>query len=68
MIEAEQLTLVIDERRILDRIDFVVARGESVALVGPNGSGKTSALRCLLGLVPFTGRAAIDGRESETDV
>ena len=67
MIEAEQLTLVIDERRILVRIDFVVARGESVALVGPNGSGKTSALRCLLGLVPFTGRAAIDGRDVVRD-
>lgn len=67
MIAAEQLSLAIDERCILDRVDFAVARGESVALVGPNGSGKTSALRCLLGLVPFTGRATIDGRDVVRD-
>jgi len=67
VIRAEQLALVIDERRILDRVDFVVARGESVALVGPNGSGKTSVLRCLLGLVPFVGRATIDGHDVVRD-
>ena len=67
MIRAEQLALVIDERRILDRVDFAVARGESVALVGANGSGKTSVLRCLLGLVPFSGRATIDGRDVVRD-
>ena len=63
MIRAEGLTLTVGERVILAGIDFEVARGESVALVGPNGSGKTSVLRCLLGLAPFAGRATIDGRE-----
>lgn len=63
MITAAGLELVIDDRRILDRVSFDVARGESVALVGPNGSGKTSVLRCLLGLVPFAGRATIGGHD-----
>ena len=67
MIAAEQLTLELDGRRILDRVDLQVACGESVALVGPNGSGKTSVLRCLLGLVPFTGHATIDGRDVVRD-
>lgn len=63
MIAATDLTLELDGRRILERISFEVARGESVALVGPNGSGKTSILRCLLGLVPFSGSAAIGGHD-----
>jgi ABC-type multidrug transport system ATPase subunit len=63
MIVADDVTLDIAGRTILDRVAFTVERGESVALVGPNGSGKTSVLRCLLGLVPFTGRLAIDGHD-----
>ena len=63
MISAKDVTLRIEERTILDRVSIEVGRGESVGLVGPNGSGKTSLLRCLLGLVPFTGRASIDGHD-----
>lgn len=61
MIAVRELSLVLEGRVILDRVEFDVRRGESVALVGANGSGKTSVLRCLLGLVPFRGRATIDG-------
>ena len=63
MIAARDLRLVLEGRTILDGISFEVARGEAVALVGANGSGKTSILRCLLGLVPFTGRVAIEGHD-----
>lgn len=63
MIQATELELVLEGRRILDRVSLDIARGESVALVGPNGSGKTSVLRCLFGLVPFAGRASIDGHD-----
>lgn len=63
MIAAHGLTLEIGKRRILDRLSFAVAAGESVGLVGPNGSGKTSVLRCLLGLVPFSGTASIGGHD-----
>jgi ABC-type multidrug transport system ATPase subunit len=63
MIVATDLCLTLDSRVILDHVSFTVAHGESVALVGPNGSGKTSILRCLLGLVPFQGRAMIHGHD-----
>jgi ABC-type multidrug transport system ATPase subunit len=61
VIDVRELSLELGTRRVLDSISFRVERGEAVALVGPNGSGKTSVLRCLLGLVPYRGRASIDG-------
>ena len=59
MIVAEDLRVVLGGRTVLDGVSFEVRRGEAVALVGANGSGKTTVLRCLLGLVPFSGRARI---------
>ncbi|WP_307874441.1 ATP-binding cassette domain-containing protein [Frankia nepalensis] len=44
-------------------VSFSVQRGSVTGFLGPNGSGKTTTLRVLLGLVaPTSGRALIDGR------
>ncbi|MGA7617321.1 MAG: ATP-binding cassette domain-containing protein [Thermoanaerobaculia bacterium] len=51
---------------ILDRIDLVVGRGESVALVGRSGAGKTTALRLINGLVrPARGEVVVGGSNLE---
>ena len=43
-------------------LDLEIARGESFALLGPNGGGKTSVLRALVGLhAPSAGRVLVDG-------
>lgn len=63
MIRTTVLTVELGGRLILDRITIDVKKGEAVALVGSNGSGKTTLLRALLGLVPFTGHASVDGHD-----
>lgn len=44
-----------DHAPILHDISFSLERGESLAIIGPNGSGKTVLLRALLGSVPYAG-------------
>jgi ABC-2 type transport system ATP-binding protein len=51
-------------RRALDCFDMVVERGQVHGFLGPNGSGKTTTLRTLLGLIkPNGGRMSVLGRE-----
>ncbi|MCB1406654.1 MAG: LPS export ABC transporter ATP-binding protein [Rhodobacteraceae bacterium] len=51
-------------RPILRGIDLSLDRGEVVALLGPNGSGKTTCFYCVAGLVPADGgRVIIDGTD-----
>jgi len=44
-------------RLVLDGVDLDVRRGETVAILGANGSGKSTILRCVVGLVEPTGGA-----------
>ena len=49
MLQIQQLTLRIADRVLLDRASLVIGQGQRVALVGRNGTGKTSLFRVLLG-------------------
>src|SRR3954452_16785125 len=54
--------------RALKTLDLEVKRGEGFGLLGPNGSGKTTTIKLLLGLlVPTEGQALIFGKDA-TDV
>src|ERR1700722_10689597 len=56
--------------RALDGVSMQVRAGETVALLGANGNGKTTLMRCLLGLVrPWQGavRAKIGGRTANLE-
>ena len=64
LVEATGLHTYYGDSHVLHGVDFRVARGETVALMGRNGMGKTTLLRSLLGLTPpARGRVAIEGRD-----
>jgi Fe-S cluster assembly ATP-binding protein len=42
MLEIKNLTVQIEDKRILDRLDLTVKKGEVAAIMGPNGSGKST--------------------------
>ncbi|PYO36794.1 MAG: ABC transporter ATP-binding protein, partial [Gemmatimonadetes bacterium] len=47
---------------VLDHVDFVVRQGETVALLGPSGVGKSVLLKHIIGLIkPDTGDVIVDG-------
>jgi len=54
-IQVNDLTKRFGSRLVLDRIGLSVAQGETVALIGPSGGGKSTLLRCLNGLTTFDG-------------
>ncbi|MEX2131163.1 MAG: zinc ABC transporter ATP-binding protein ZnuC [Pseudohongiellaceae bacterium] len=51
LIKAENISLQINGRQILNNIGIEVRRGQIVTLIGPNGAGKTTLVRVLLGLL-----------------
>ena len=62
MLRLSEITKTFGSTRALDAASLHVARGEIVALCGPTGCGKTTALRVLAGFErPDSGRVEIDG-------
>jgi heme exporter protein A len=59
---ADKLACVRGGRIIFENVSFTVAAGETLAVVGRNGAGKSSLLRLVAGLVPRSaGRLALEG-------
>ncbi len=62
VIDAKGLTRRFGEFTAVDRVSFTVQTGEVVGYLGPNGSGKTTTIRMLLGLLlPSEGEAHVLG-------
>jgi len=63
LIELESVEVRFGRAVALADLSFTMCPGESLALWGENGAGKTTALRALMGLVPYAGSIRVGGRE-----
>ncbi|EHQ36595.1 metal ABC transporter ATP-binding protein [Methanoplanus limicola] len=65
-IEINNLTVMGGGHPLLDNIDLTINRGEFHAIIGPNGGGKTTLLKVILGLIkPDSGSVKIFGKKPE---
>jgi zinc/manganese transport system ATP-binding protein len=63
LVEVRQATAVLGGRTIWSGVDATVAAGEFVAILGPNGVGKSTLLKAILGLIPLaSGQVRLLGR------
>ena len=61
-IQVSKLTKRFKDFVAVNEVSFDIERGETFALLGPNGSGKTTTLKCLVGLtLPTAGKITVDG-------
>ena len=61
MIELKNVRAGYDGTEILHGVSFSLEKGESLSIIGPNGCGKTTLLKCIAGLLPYSGEVLIDG-------
>jgi phospholipid/cholesterol/gamma-HCH transport system ATP-binding protein len=67
MIELYGLHKAFGKQVVLDRVDFEVREGETVALLGPSGTGKSVLLKHIIGLIhPDRGTVIVDGKDVNT--
>ncbi len=55
LVRVNNLSVTLDHRSILRDVSFEIDECESVAIIGPNGSGKTVLVKSMLGILPYSG-------------
>lgn len=62
-LEVKNFNKSFDGTKVLKDVCFSMEKGEVLSVIGSSGSGKTTALRCLVGLeTPDSGEAVVDGK------
>lgn len=66
LLELDGLTKEYNKVLANDAISFSMQAGEVTVMAGPNGAGKSTAIKCIAGLLRFTGHIRIDGHPNKT--
>lgn len=65
MLSTERLTVNYGEKRVLDSISFSIGGGEILAVLGSNGTGKTTLFKAIMRFIkPVSGEIYIDGKNA----
>ncbi len=67
MIRLEKLSKRFKRLKVLDALDLTIEPGERIALVGSNGAGKTTMIRCILGEYTHDGQVQVAGSSPRKD-
>ena len=66
-VEVKNLSFSYGDRSVLHDISFTVKEGEFLSILGPNGVGKSTLFRCVLGLLSgYTGQVLVDGVDTRS--
>ncbi len=66
-IEVKNLSFSYGDHAVLHDVSFQVDKGDFLSILGPNGVGKSTLFRCMLGLLSgYTGQVLVDGTDSRT--
>jgi zinc transport system ATP-binding protein len=55
ILEVKNLSVVLDNQRIIENLSFEVEKGDVLTILGPNGAGKSVLLKTLIGLLSYKG-------------
>lgn len=62
-LEFKNVSIVVQDKVILRNTSFILKDGESIYLVGDNGSGKSIIIKALLGFIPYEGTILMGGQD-----
>ena len=54
ILQVNNLMMKFEDRLIFDRVSFTLKKGSTTALLGSNGTGKTTLIKILMGMLPAT--------------
>ena len=67
MISVKNVTKKYGKNTVADNVSFEVPDGQISVLLGPNGAGKSTIIKCICGLLRFSGEITIGGKSIRTD-
>ena len=65
MIKIEHLNVFYSENKALTDVQLKLESGGIIGMIGPNGGGKSTLIKAILNIIPYSGKVLIEGKESK---